>query len=384
MRAVNRLVRDALVSVAIALLLLAAAEAALRLASRILSGQWPETRTAALYRTMRAAKSLYRRDPFLMVAPRAGAHAVVSGKEIRFNSLGYRSPERPLAKRTGVIRIVCSGGSSTLDLLARDDQATWPWRLEDELRPANSAVEVWNAGFNGWTSLENLISLANRDVDLAPDIVVLFQGINDLQPAAHQPFDPHYVAGHAAVCLRALGYDLPPLRWWQRSVLIEGARDLLGRRGDAAELLLPTRQAAPVRADIPAEAVATFARNVRSFIAVAREHGARVVLVTQTIRVRRAHRVDDLSYLAGWLPGLDPAVAASQLQRFNDVLRHLGGGQQALLADAAAVCWSDEDFADPMHFSAQGSVKFATYLAGQLWPVLAPLTAEGSVGSLKP
>ena len=385
MKRLPGIVRDGAISAGIALLLLGAVEVALRVVGRVRSGSWPQTQISACYETIHVVRSLYRRHPFLLVAPREGAHAQVGDKQIRFNSLGYRSPERPRAKPLGTERVVCAGGSTTLDLLARNDQETWPWLLEGALRRTLPAVEVWNAGFNGWTSLENLISLADRDVDLAPDVVVLFQGINDLQPAVHEPFDPQYVGGHAGVSLRALGFDLPPLPWWQRSLLLEQARRLFVRQSDPWGLLRPPANPGPLRREMSPEAIATFARNVRSFIAVAREHGARVVLVTQTIRIRRQHRDSDLAYLAGWLPGLDPAAAPAQLGRFNDVLRRLGDGRHAVLADAASeVGWTDGDFADPMHFSAAGSARLAAYLAGRLAPLLEPPATPKELEPLKP
>jgi lysophospholipase L1-like esterase len=369
------IVRDGAIVTTVTLVLLGALEAGLRVAGRVRSGSWPKTRIAEFHDTMRTITGLYRRHPFLQAAAREGASVHVGDKEVAFNSLGYRSPERPRAKGANVQRVVCAGGSTTVDLLARNDRETWPWRLEDELRRTRPAVEVWNAGFNGWTTLENLISLADRDLDLTPDVVVLFQGINDLQPAVHRPFDPQYERGHAEVSLRALGLDLPPLPWWQRSLLLEQARRLVVSQSDPWGLLRPPPSAGPLRDEIEPEALATFARNVRSFVAVAREHGARVVLVTQTIRIRERHREGDLAYLAGWLPGLDPEAAPSQLDRFNGVLRRTADGRSALLADAAAeVPWTDDDFADPMHASAAGSAKLAAYLAGRLAPVLGGAT----------
>jgi lysophospholipase L1-like esterase len=367
----RRAAREGVPVLAVTLLLLVAAEVGLRVSGRVRTGSWPRTQISAFYDTMHVITGLYRRHPFLQATAREGTRVRVGDHEVAFNSLGYRSPERPRAKPPQTRRVVCAGGSTTVDLLAPNDQETWPWLLEVELRRTVPAVEVWNAGCIGWTSLENLISLADRDVDLAPDVVVLLQGINDLQPAVHEPFDPQYERGHAEVSLRALGLDLPPLPWWQRSLLLEQARKLAVSESDPWGLLRPPARPGPQRLKMDSEAVVTFARNVRSFIAVAREHGARVLLVTQTIRIRQQHRDSDLAYLAGWLPGLDPVAAPAQLERFNDVLRRLADGRHTVLADAASeVGWTDGDFADPMHSSSTGSAKLAAYLAGRVGPLL--------------
>lgn len=379
-----RTARDAAVVCAVTVMVLAGAEVGLRVVGRLRSGSWPLTQISAFYDTMRLITGVYRRHPFLQVAPREAGRVRLVDHAVAFNSLGYRSPERLRAKPPHTRRVLCSGGSTTLDLLARNDQETWPWRLEGELRRTTPEVEVWNAGFNGWTTLENLISLASRDVDLAPDVVVLFQGINDLQPAAHRPFDPQYERGHAEVTLRALGFNLPPLAWWQRSLLLERARKLVGSQREPWEILRPPPSPGPLRRELEPEAVATFARNVRSFIAVAHEHGASVVLVTQTIRIREQHRDGDLTYLAGWLPGLDPAAAPAQLERLNQVLRRLADGRHAVVADAASeVGWTDGDFADPMHASSAGSARFAAYLGERIAPLL-EVQGAGTVEPSRP
>lgn len=294
------------------------------------------------------------------------------GKTATLSSAGYRSPDRPLEKPAGVVRIVCSGGSTTFDILAPDNAGTWPSRLEAELQGERPEVEVFNAGFPGWTSLENLISLAIRDVDLSPDLVVLYQGINDLQPAAHRPYDPQYEHGHAELAVRALGFELAPPKWYERSLLVEKGRDLFyGPDNPWRMLQAPSPTGEPLPA-VPAAAVATFERNVRSFVAVAEAHGASVVLATQPVRVRAHAEGQDLEYLARWIEGLDPQAVPDQLDRLNEVLRRLGDELNVAVLDVAGdVAWHDDDFDDPMHFSAGGSERMGRYAKTALAPLLA-------------
>ncbi|HEY6322348.1 MAG TPA: SGNH/GDSL hydrolase family protein [Thermoanaerobaculia bacterium] len=357
------LVRAAIV-LAITAGLLAAAEGAARLWLRLRTGAWPHTAATAVRAQQDEALRLYRRHPFLNTAPREGVHVHAFGKQAGFNTLGYRSPERPLARPAGVLRILCAGGSTTFDLLAASDDRTWPWRLEDQLRRRRPRIEVWNAGFPGWTSLESLISLALRDVDLGPGLVVVYEGDNDLQPGGYRPFDREYEHGHAELALRALGFDRPPLPWRSRSVLLERLAAAWSRPGDPWASLDPRQ---PRHSRLAPGATATFDRNLRSLAAVARAHGARVALVTQTIRIRRRQRADDLQYLAQWLPGLAPEAAPGELERLNDVLRARRADEGVQLVDAAAgIGWQDEDFADPLHFSDRGSERFAGFLAAAL------------------
>jgi hypothetical protein len=366
-RPFSRIVRGLLLGLLAAALLLISAEALLRVGLRLRDRAWPRTRAAAFHDQIRLLRRIYRGHAYLNTAPCEGGEAAVFGKRAALDRLGYRSPERPRAKPPGVARVLLAGGSTTFDVLAPDDAATWPRLLEARLRSGGRPVEVWNAGFPGWTSQENVISLAIRDLDLSPDLAVLYQGINDLQPASHQPFDPQYEHGHAELARRALGLELPPPSWLGRSLLIEKLRDFGGKPADPWQALAGPAGPARRRARISAEGIAAFERNVRSFAALARSRGAKVLLVTQPVRIRATSREADLAYLAGWYPELLPEAVPGELERLNDVLRKLTGEGIGDLADAAKeISWEDGDFGDPMHYADPGRGKLVEYLAPRI------------------
>ena len=369
MRRARRTIRDAGVILAVTGGLLVLSECAVRVYGRLRSGRWTHPSLIAFIDTAREVTRIYRRHPYLNAAPREGSRVAALGKIMSFNSLGYRSPERPAPKPPGVTRIVCSGGSTTFDVLAASDDRTWPWLLETELQRRGQPVEVWNAGFPGWTSLENLISLAIRDVDLAPDVVVLFQGINDLQPATQVPFNGQYEGFHTQVILTTLGLDMPSVPWYEHSLLLETVRTrLFGPRPFVLEL--PGQRDIVQREEVPHQAIGVFERNVKSFVTITRSHDATAVLVTQPVRLRRASANADARYMERWIPGLKGERVPVELERFNDVLRSLAS-TNAVLADAAAdIVWNDEDFGDPLHFAPSGSAKLVQFLADRITAAL--------------
>ena len=99
----------------------------------------------------------------------------------KHNSLGYRSDEIVLPKPEGVLRIVCMGGSTTYTTEIEDYKLSYPALLEKELVGRGyKNVEVINAGVGAWTSWESLINFEFRILDIEPDIIIIYHGINDL------------------------------------------------------------------------------------------------------------------------------------------------------------------------------------------------------------
>jgi lysophospholipase L1-like esterase len=103
------------------------------------------------------------------------------------NTRGFRGSEIAVPKPPGVFRIVALGGSTTYgDHIAKWEDA-YPAQLERVLRERQRQVEVINAGVPGYSSWEMLISLEFQILDLQPDLLLVYEGINDLYPRLVRP-----------------------------------------------------------------------------------------------------------------------------------------------------------------------------------------------------
>ncbi len=100
--------------------------------------------------------------------------------DVAINSLGYRDREFSVAKPPGVIRIVCIGGSTTVQGVRNEE--TYPALLEKRLRARfGPRVQVINLGVSGynsyhWVQPDKLSELLR----LKPDVVVQYDGVNDI------------------------------------------------------------------------------------------------------------------------------------------------------------------------------------------------------------
>jgi lysophospholipase L1-like esterase len=111
----------------------------------------------------------------------------------RHNSLGYRGDEIEIPKPADEFRIVCLGGSTTYTSGVADYRLSYPELLEHDLQQRGyQKVNVINAGVPGWTTWECLINFQFRILDMQPDMIIVYEAINDIHtrlvwpPAAYQ------------------------------------------------------------------------------------------------------------------------------------------------------------------------------------------------------
>jgi len=98
------------------------------------------------------------------------------------NSLGYRGGEIETPKPKNMFRIITIGGSTTYNTgieFWKDDFAR---QLQEELKEKyeNENIEVINAGLGSWNTWESLINLEFKLIDLEPDMIIIYHGINDV------------------------------------------------------------------------------------------------------------------------------------------------------------------------------------------------------------
>ncbi len=100
------------------------------------------------------------------------------------NRHGFRGKDFSIDKSPDVYRIVCLGGSTTFCLTEKNEAYTYPQMLEEALNSVYEAplFEVINAGTPSWTSAESLINFHFRVLELNPDMIILYQGLNDTFP----------------------------------------------------------------------------------------------------------------------------------------------------------------------------------------------------------
>jgi lysophospholipase L1-like esterase len=258
--------------------------------------------------------------------PGARLSLVVGGEpyEIVINSHGFRSPEVPAAKRPGVLRVACIGGSTTVQ--GRTNDETYPAFLERKLRAAlpGRDIEVLNLGINGVTS-DHWLTRLDELFRFQPDVVVQYEFVNDLF-FRHLP---RFADDHAG---------------WTRA-----RRSLL-----VASL-------APPSADDLEPYLRRTLRNIRETADVAEAHGARHVVGTfagpDAARAARSFRAYLDINIESWggRHGVRSYAAYDALRRdFNVRLRKAAAEGRLTLADVDTRLTDPTAYVDLCHLNARG------------------------------
>lgn len=265
-------------------------------------------------------------------------------REAHTNSLGYRGPEIEQPKPADRYRIICLGGSTTYDDGVNDDE-TYPLRLQQFLREKlpGRDIEVINAGVNSYTTAENLANLSLRLLDLQPDAIVLYEGINDWRPRTYPNFDSAYFHYRKVWDGSTRHYEAGP-----------PGSEMAGGINPFIQYINPPGQ--DVVANARAAGHAAFERNLVSMAGIAKAHGVDVVMVSNTI--------DEANPFVLAEPGLIDGI-----REHNEVIRKVCAEQGALFIDLDAKFPKGNAvppgglFVDPVHNNPAGSELKARIIA---------------------
>jgi lysophospholipase L1-like esterase len=99
----------------------------------------------------------------------------------KINSSGFRDHEFPLAKDEHVTRIISLGDSVTAGHGIKDIEQIYPRVLEDLLNQSGNhgRFEILNMGVNGYSTLQEVVTLEEKGIGLKPDIVMIGFCLND-------------------------------------------------------------------------------------------------------------------------------------------------------------------------------------------------------------
>lgn len=256
------------------------------------------------------------------------------------NSMGFFGPEPARPKPTGVARLVMLGDSCS----QQDHPFAWPEIAARELPPdGGRRWECVNLALSGYSSHQGLRVAQRWLTGLEPDLVAVYYGWND-----------HWLARGAIDSQKrpALAFE----RLYRASALLQALRKALVAWGWlAGDARLQ---------DAPRVPLDEYRANIVAILSLARECGARVVLVSAP----STHDLAVPQYLLTHRFQRDSHAVVEEHRRYNEALRELAARHQAPLLDLDALFAAREDRAklfleDGIHFSEAGRVAAARAFA---------------------
>ena len=293
----------------------------------------------------------------------------------RHNRLGFRGDDFSATKHADTYRIVAVGGSTTYSVHAEDYRESYPDLLNDYMQNAGfESVEVINAGVAGYSSYENLINISFRVIPLEPDLIIIYQGINDIDKRLVYPSE-RYLADNSGAEAPTISDRVMPGIWEfstylrilaVRAGLVQSHGDLdlhANRLAQSNRSLEFKRQvnrgvypsgsfqevsAEKMLADNPP---VHFQRNLVTMLGIAESHSVDVLLVTMVLS-------SDFHARTGSARSkfYSHAVFQTAMAQHNDVTRRIAEITETPLFDMATVFPGDTDLlTDGLHMTAEGN-----------------------------
>lgn len=250
-----------------------------------------------------SAEEITQNQPAIMGLPFVNSGP--SPDYLGHNQLGFRGPEIEINKPPGTFRILANGGSTTYGAGLEDDE-TWPSQLQRILHEkyGYTQVEVINTGSVGYTTWNSLASLAFRELDLQPDLLIVYHGTNDVRPLT---IPPQCYSGKSVI--RGLSNGLwrlqgPPISPSVAFRFLAVSRGWMPNPADYNNWVMPAVEldpqcgpALPLAEGIKVNKPIYFERNLRNMVYLARGSQVNVVFSTWGYY---PHKVDQPASIEGY------------------------------------------------------------------------------------
>ena len=292
------------------------------------------------------------------------------------NSLGYRGPEIALPKPDDVYRIVAVGGSTTYGLFLDLWQLAYPRQLEEALQRdyGFAQVEVINAGVPQYSTWESAVNMLLRIPDLAPDLVVIYHGINDVGVRLTDPDfydglntgkgywvdrdDPLPPSVLWRFALKRLGYELPVAYELDTTFRRPDGIRSCDQDSSGAETLCRGFNMTATEV-LQANPPVYFERNLLNMIRLARGMNSDVLLLTWAY--------SPLDFPAAGGGGMVQKHLQAGVDEHNAIVRRLAIDEGTLFYDLAASMPIDEQYwVNGVHMKAAGAAEMARQIAEYL------------------
>jgi lysophospholipase L1-like esterase len=317
---------------------------------------------------------LYSMDEILAASNRYQGYPYInyglSPNHPEHNRYGYRGEPFERPKPEGIYRIFALGGSTTFGA-SLSPQEAYPAQLQRVLREdyGYTNIEVVNAGVSAYSSADSLANLAYHVLDDEPDMIIVYDNINDVRARLVAPEDYSGLNLQRGIWSpESLARDLSPfvlIRFIQIQLGLADNPNNIESIATSKDVVRCTFQlnemceelGVPAQEVLDANPPIYFERNLRNMVAIAEANNVDVLFATW-------------AYYSGETPLgniLTQAYVRNAADEHNDILRSLASELEIPLIDfAVTVPVNGEFWQDGMHMTAAGTAEQARQFAAFL------------------
>jgi lysophospholipase L1-like esterase len=361
MSARSKLCATILITAGLILLLLMAAEAAIRVRQTLKYGS---ASTLENYYTV--DRKINLRVPI----------ANLSIGHISINSLGFRGPEIAVPKPSGTVRLAFLGASTTWCAEVSGNDFVWPHLVTASLRRTFPSVrfDYVNGGVPGYTMESLLKSIQYRVAPLQPDVIVIYEMSNNFSGELRE------LAAKRGIIREA---KMQELTWPSRYSLLWNLVEK-NLRIMAAQHAAETKRGS-LEID-PGTLGEGYRHGLKQLVLAAQQSAKLVAIATFSTQLRRDQTPKQQARAASsamfYTPFATTRLLIDGYERYNQIAREVASETGALLIQGENEIPADSThFTDTVHFTDAGSRAMAERISRALVssPRLRNLLAAGSV-----
>ncbi len=304
-------------------------------------------------------------DQTYMIDPESGLRILIPNGQfgsVHVNSFGFRSPEIPVQKPAGRLRIAFLGGSTTYCAEVSSDRMTWPYLVVAAIqqRFPDLDVDFINGGVPGYVTATLKPYLEKRVARFHPDVIVIYEATNDLSANSSILAHEQGVKTRTEESMGWLARHSLLIYLVEKNLsVLEEQHPFWGEKAQPKAVIDQTRLDAMYRADLTA------------LVEASKKVASLVVTVTFAPRLRRNQSPEDLRAAAitslYYMPYMTPEAILEGFQHYNHVMRDVAAEEGTLLVgDEDSIPGDAKHYNDSVHFTDAGSVLMAKRVADAL------------------
>jgi lysophospholipase L1-like esterase len=303
-------------------------------------------------------------EDMYVIDPKSGLRIPVPGAHFggsQINSLGFRGPETVVPKPVSTVRVAFIGDSTTYCAEVSNNENAWPHLVAEQLHAKWPSVNVdyVNGGVPGYTARTSLRNLQARVAPLDPDIIVIYQGFNDMSGNALD------LAIKQGIVLRPTEQSLTwPSRYSLLWYLVEKNLLVWEHQLNASSRV----NKLVVNEDSMVE---PFRRDFDDLVKASKRVTPVVAVATLSARIRReqtlAEQAQSAQTILYTMPYISVPDIVPLLDKYNEAILSVSSENGVLIvSDEQTIPGTAEYFHDSAHFSDKGSHFMAQRVSREL------------------